>query len=988
MSDVEVPPPKKKVVKKKVPVVVNVDAIGVEKEKAKKIKSKPPSKTTQKKTMLTESFGVSTDIKSSSKLIQVLKNQMNPSFGLDVAPKTWIMNNRVKFDSWADSSFRYGKVTAKQSCGTCDKGDGNGSEDGECVKVDSITLFPHQKIIKDYMQYASPYRGILMYFGLGAGKSCSSIAAAEILMDHMDVVVMVPASLKNNYLNEIKKCGRRFYNLKQHWTFVPWNVFEEDVETVCSLVGLDKDILKSNGGLWVPVNEKATNFGGLAASAQNSITEQVDNMINKKISFINYNGLKTSNITEMIKNGGNPFDGKCVIVDEVHNLISRIVNGGKIGTSLYKLLMSAKNCKLILLSGTPIINYPYEISYLINLIVGLKTLHTLTINKTSIFDKDFITNVLKNNVHVDFFHIDEIARKIHFTLLPEGFVFTSKGKMKLGVEREEKMSSASDVRDVIIDSLKKGKISVSKKEYHEDFKVLPEDEGDFNKYFIDMDKGTMINTQLFSRRVLGTVSHYSFYPEELYPKWDIEDSVETMTDSQFHVYEKSRLEERKKESKSKHNKGTGGNVFKETGQVYRFYSRANCNFVFPEEIKRPFPSMSKVAEEIDDEEYVLKAIEKGAKDDGESGNNATTGNAKKDKSKEYEKALSLALKALVESPKEHLKLSNLGNYSPKFKKIIERVNELNGTALVYSQFRRVEGLGILGHAMKANGYAEFKIVKTPGGWDLDIAEEDMDKPKYIVFTGNNEETQVLLRIFNSDVDSIPPLIKSKLAANATNIRGENIKVLMITQSGAEGISLKNVRQVHVVEPYWNHIRIDQVIGRAVRTCSHLDLPPKDRNVKVFVYTMKFAAKQIASSFTLRTQDNSMTSDEYIYNLAKKKAAIINSLLETLKKAAIDCALNAKVHNNRRCFSFPLNMKEDSFTYPLKMGDELFDYQTQKDIENIEWHGKVLVTKKGNFLVKPSTSEVFDYDIYVDSGKLVKMGILKEENGGKKQIVKD
>ena len=56
---------------------------------------------------------------------------------------------------------------------------------------------------------------------------------------------------------------------------------------------------------------------------------------------------------------------------------------------------------------------------------------------------------------------------------------------------------------------------------------------------------------------------------------------------------------------------------------------------------------------------------------------------------------------------------------------------------------------------------------------------------------------------------------------------------MITASGAEGISLKNVRYVHITEPYWHPVRIEQVIGRARRICSHKNLPEQYRTVEVF-----------------------------------------------------------------------------------------------------------------------------------------------------------
>ena len=58
---------------------------------------------------------------------------------------------------------------------------------------------------------------------------------------------------------------------------------------------------------------------------------------------------------------------------------------------------------------------------------------------------------------------------------------------------------------------------------------------------------------------------------------------------------------------------------------------------------------------------------------------------------------------------------------------------------------------------------------------------------------------------------------------------------MISSAGSEGLDLKNIRQIHIMEPYWNEVRVKQVIGRGVRNNSHKDLPPKDRNVTVFRY---------------------------------------------------------------------------------------------------------------------------------------------------------
>ena len=79
-------------------------------------------------------------------------------------------------------------------------------------------LFPYQKLVRDYLLIETPYRGLLLYHGLGSGKTCSSIAVAESLLTTQKVYVMLPASLEQNYKGEIRKCGDPIYTFDQHWT--------------------------------------------------------------------------------------------------------------------------------------------------------------------------------------------------------------------------------------------------------------------------------------------------------------------------------------------------------------------------------------------------------------------------------------------------------------------------------------------------------------------------------------------------------------------------------------------------------------------------------------------------------------------------------------------------------------------------------------------------------------------------------------------------
>ena len=80
----------------------------------------------------------------------------------------------------------------------------------------------------------------------------------------------------------------------------------------------------------------------------------------------------------------------------------------------------------------------------------------------------------------------------------------------------------------------------------------------------------------------------------------------------------------------------------------------------------------------------------------------------------------------------------------------------------------------------------------------------------------------------------------------------------------------------MIEPYWNMSRMLQIMGRAVRFCSHKDVPKAKRIVRIYLY--------------LATYPGEKTIDQYIWNLAKKKNKLIEEFEQVLKETAIDCDL--------------------------------------------------------------------------------------------------
>jgi Rad3-related DNA helicase len=97
----------------------------------------------------------------------------------------WILPDRREFSSFVNKTIWKKGVEGKESL-----------------------LLPHQRFVALYLDPLSPYRGLLLYHGLGTGKTCASIAVAQSFLEaNKRVVVLAPASLRKNFEQEVIKCG-------------------------------------------------------------------------------------------------------------------------------------------------------------------------------------------------------------------------------------------------------------------------------------------------------------------------------------------------------------------------------------------------------------------------------------------------------------------------------------------------------------------------------------------------------------------------------------------------------------------------------------------------------------------------------------------------------------------------------------------------------------------------------------------------------------
>ena len=874
-----------------------------------------------------------------------------------------------------------------------------------CEKDDDAPFSPmaHQKIVRDYMSKYSPYRGILLFHGLGAGKTCSSIAIAEGLKTERQVIIMTPASLRTNYIEELKKCGDDIYKKNQYWEFVNHNNDQNIIDQLSGVLSLPTNLINKNGGAWLININKPPNFESLSTNEKKAVDTQINLMIQQKYKFINYNGLRKAALATLSQNGQiNPFDNKVVVIDEAHNFVSRIVN--KLGRedtlsgALYDYIMSAKNARIVLLSGTPIINYPNEIAILFNMLRGYIKTWSFKLNIerkgpiTQKYFQDMFNNKNKGGALMDFIEYIPNSTTLRVTRNPFGFVNVSKNQKHAGVKQSSRgQISDKEFEASILATFKKdSNITVAKNGVSNMLhKPLPDDLKSFKALFID-DKEKAKNMNMFKRRILGLSSYFRDV-ESLMPKYQKSENFRIikigMSDYQLGVYEKARKQERKLEknnakNKAKQQMGANMGVFDETVSTYRIFSRAFCNFVFPKEIGRPLPGSDDVMTTIVDEDDMdgLSVEEKAQNPESMFDNDdidKTTDDSNK-LTQIYKAKVTKALDELERNKDVYLTKESLQTYSPKFLNILENVTEPDhkGPHLIYSQFRTLEGIGILKMVLEANGFVEFKVTKKGGSWALDISDADMSKPKFVLYTGTEtaEEKELVRNIFNGAWKYVPSSITEKVRENhPDNNYGDIIKVIMITASGAEGISLKNVRYVHITEPYWHPVRTQQVIGRARRICSHQDLPLDMRTVDVFLYLMTLTDEQKQSDqiLELRKQDKSKknpntpyTSDETLYEIATMKEDITNELLRAVKESSFDCTLHSKVGDKEqlKCFTFGSD-DPSKFAYLPSYEDEDSDAVALQNQSEITFNAKKIQMGKNVYALDEETMYLYDFDSY-------------------------
>ena len=640
----------------KAPIVLTEELEGVQEpekaEKAEKAEEMPKEEDKELADMLdaADIKGLTGELKEMGDLI--IENETTNLYNTEV-PTAYVPQTRRGFSSFINGTFTEFELP-----------------DGPINIPEGEKYYPYQKFVRDYMRKESPYRGILVYHGLGSGKTCTSIAASEALYASAKkkIIVMTPFSLKKNFLSEISFCGFRHFQLNNFWV----SLDPKDPTTTLfanQILGLSGKYLKTARHVWVPDFRKPqseSNYSALPDDDRTEIRQQILSIVewhpeknpSGRIKFISYNGISAKKLMAMAcdPNPRKFFDDAVIVIDEIHNLI-RLMQGNiqpyltkagpggkkvrrtvpveeisherwsptlcKEGTKLYnrgylfyRLLVDAQRSKIVGLSGTPLVNFPEELGILSNVLHGYITTIEGIIQQGGIIDK-------ANDIGFKHPFTDYVKAKkdpagggthVLLTLLPPG---TRKVENDIGVERIPEEETPPSFQE-IIESIQKsytdagipfsGNLKPSSKE------LLPPFGDSFREKFIAGDivknKGVLIT------RLTGLISFYKGSRLELMPSVKTDEIVSCFFSLYAQkAYSFKRSTEVKSEVESK-GKTTVDAVFAEVYELgdsagannYKMGSRQACNFAFPLTVSRPSASAKEGLEEAEAGEAIAGII--------------------------------------------------------------------------------------------------------------------------------------------------------------------------------------------------------------------------------------------------------------------------------------------------------------------------------------------------------------------------------------------
>ena len=775
----------------------------------------------------------------------------------------------------------------------------NIKEQADILAKADFELQPHQAFVKNFMSFQTPYSSLLLYHGLGSGKTCSAIGVCEEMRDYMKqlgitkrIIIVASENVQDNFKLQL------FDERKLKIVDGIWNI------KACTGNKLIKEINPMNMNI-----------------PKEKVISQIKNLINTYYVFLGYGQfanyiIKTMNYTEEVerektKRGQNrkpgeksriqtlkdikitlnsriikrlrsEFDGRLIVIDEVHNIRKTDDNENKkVAINLELLVKAAENLRFLLLSATPMYNSYKEIVWLLNLMNTNDRRSRIEVR--DIFEKNGNlkktgeeTLVRKSTGYISFVR-GENPYTFPFRVYPNNFAkentfpaisYPSYQMNLKKIPHEDKKRILSLYLNKIGNCNNCGKCQYCVYKYviynlrNKKFTIT-------TKTGVVRDMPSFENMESFGYTLLQTPleSLIISYPvpglKTLLDEIPAEKFLDELSES---FSESTPIEEAEDES---------------PGLVEESEDKDEEETSAPKtKVKKPL-----IIEESDSDS---KGGAKGAVMSIDP--HQLTGKIGLERMMNFIDEKSPPKKGEFEYKKttitEYGKIfsqEKIGNFSWKIKSILDKIvdpkngNVGEGVILVYSQYID-SGLIPVALALEELGFTRYGQDVKPlfKNRPTEVVDVRTMKPptdkknfmpaRYSIITGDPRLSP------NNDFEV-------KGSTGEDNKDGNKVKVILISKAGSEGIDLKFIRQVHILEPWYNMNRIEQIIGRAVRNFSHKDLPFEKRNVEIFMYG------------TILGDNKEEAADLYVYRVAEYKAIQIGNVSRILKETAVDCIIN-------------------------------------------------------------------------------------------------
>lgn len=864
-------------------------------------------------------------------------------------------------------------------------------------------LFPYQRFVRDYLRIGTPYRSLLLEHGLGSGKTRSTIEVAKTFRKAgLKTLILTPAFLRLNFMEELNRWEDPGVDIKTWYKFAHYNATGYSPGTKSA--GRD---IGGKGGVFDQLASLGIGFS------------RSDPKYGKTFPYL----------YEKYKHDIKPPEHMLIIIEEAHNLNRSFINAGssRVKSLLYPLLMQAKDCKFILLSGTPIVSSPFELAPMYNILRGpLKDGHSAFPTDENVFNSHFVDYVTRsfNNkdimmsrmVGLNSYFIgitdDEEraifpARKDHIYNLTTMPYQTWKHDLDLDEELGSKISSKKE-KLMALPGFSQSGVSTSKAQeeltpkgsYHtrsraacnfvfpqyvsrprkgkKDFELLHKYLFQFKRPDGKPAKSVEDYQKVFDQ--LLEVVDLAEEEDEYMEQWSALVEAEDVKDirgflSELFMWHESILKE---------NDG-----FPMSNPFYKCLSKTDIETIdravgkYADRIKlalrdlavpppgKPSAFTLKALKHysikmyaiykiiagdkeagaphlIDDPDYPTRIEDNMFDDDGDIDLGSESEIEEMEESNDdMEQTMETEVQKVVDpdDPLQRDEFANVYRSDKWLDKYDKKV--VGGPALVYSYFSSAEGAAIFSMILQAHGFENFNS-STTGPKELSRAK------RFAFFRGGMDQAMKrnILRVFNSK----------------ENVNGQLIRVIFVTQAAAEGISLFNLRQIHIMEPHWDNVMIEQVIGRGFRLMAHRNIEnPDEREINVYRYFCVRPEKHVMDKWASKhgmgedyyAYFNNIThqakmADHMIQAIADEKDKFRLKLNDIRTKVAVDCYLNYKYNKP----------KDGCFSYHDKKGPA-FSTSIKSDISNTREVKVKTKSERISFVQIKSKGVVKVYIIYPD-----------------------